>query len=243
MRAILTYHAIDASASPISLPPDDFARHVAWLASGAVAVVGIAELLALPDQVDAVAITFDDALATVVTEAAPRLAEASLPATLFVVSDHVGGDNRWHSAGGAGRPALPVLDWDALGELQAHGWTIGSHTRRHPHLPACHDAELMDELAGSAASLQAQLGVRPTVLAYPYGEVDARVEAEAARHYALAVGTDHALLGDGPPRHRLPRLDGWYFRGAEPFRGWGTSAFRRRVAWRHALRRVRRAFQ
>ena len=30
MRAILTYHSIDASGSPISCAPDAFGRHVSW---------------------------------------------------------------------------------------------------------------------------------------------------------------------------------------------------------------------
>jgi peptidoglycan/xylan/chitin deacetylase (PgdA/CDA1 family) len=239
MRAILTYHAIDDLASPISLPPVDFARHVAWFASGAVRVVGIEELLTLPDEADAVAITFDDALTSVASDAAPRLAEHGLPATLFVVSDHVGGDNQW---GGPrpGRAHRPVLDWTAIAALQAGGWTIGSHTRRHPHLPACNDALLEDELAASAELLGTRLGQRPALLAYPYGDCDARVITATAAHYRVAVGTEHRLLRADESPHHLPRLDAWYFRGANPFAEWGTAAFRRRVAVRHALRRLRR---
>ncbi|MBK9550504.1 MAG: hypothetical protein IPO52_15740 [Gemmatimonadetes bacterium] len=62
MRAILTYHAIDATGSVISVTPEDFAAHVSWAASGAVQVVSVEELLAFPDSVNAVALTFDDAL-------------------------------------------------------------------------------------------------------------------------------------------------------------------------------------
>lgn len=239
MRAILTYHAVDNLASPISLPPAEFARHVAWFASGAVRVVGIEELLTLPDQANAVAISFDDALTSVASDAAPRLAEHGLPATLFVVSDHVGGDNQW---GGPrpGRIHRPVLDWAAIAALQADGWTIGSHTRRHPHLPACSDALLEDELAASAETLGARLGHRPALFAYPYGECDARVIAATAAHYRVAVGTEHRLLRTDDSPHHLPRLDAWYFRGATPFAEWGTATFRRRVAVRHALRRLRR---
>ena len=38
MRAVLTYHSIDDSGSPISVRRDAFQRHVKWLASGQVAV-------------------------------------------------------------------------------------------------------------------------------------------------------------------------------------------------------------
>lgn len=240
MRALLTYHAIDTSGSVISVTPECFARHVAWLASGAVRVVGLDELLALPDDIDAVALTFDDALTSVATEAAPRLAAHGLPATLFVVSDHVGGDNRWSGVTSPGIPVAPVLDWEALARLQEGGWTIGAHSRRHPHLTACSDDQLDDELAGAAQQLHERLGARPTSFAYPYGTADARVIAAAARHYRLAVGTEHRPLGTHDDAHHLPRLDAWYFRGPVPFRDWGTPRFRRRIAARHALRRLRR---
>lgn len=243
MRAILTYHAIDDVPSPVSLPPADLARHVAWLASGRVAVVGLDELLILPATTDAVAVTFDDARSSVATEAAPRLADAGLTATLFVPTDHVGGDTAWGGKPRAGRLVERILDWEALARLQGAGWTIGSHTRRHPRLTQCTDAELDDELAGSRQQLEARLGQRPLAFAYPYGDVDARVESAVSRHYTLAVGTDHQLLDDSASRHRLPRLDAWYFRGPAPFRDWGSAAFRRRVAWRHALRRLRRAWR
>jgi hypothetical protein len=60
MRAVLTYHSIDESGSVVSVPEAAFRSHVEWLASGAVRVVPLEELLSMDDGVDAVAITFDD---------------------------------------------------------------------------------------------------------------------------------------------------------------------------------------
>ena len=56
MRAILTYHSIDESGSPISVAPAAFRRHVEWLASGRVRVVSLEEIVRLNDAVDAVAL-------------------------------------------------------------------------------------------------------------------------------------------------------------------------------------------
>ena len=61
MKAILTYHSVDASGSVISIDPEAFDGHIRWLASHRTAVVPLSELLALRDDTDAVAITFDDA--------------------------------------------------------------------------------------------------------------------------------------------------------------------------------------
>ncbi len=44
MRAILTYHSIDSSGSPISLSEESFRGHVRFLGSGRVSVVPLAEL-------------------------------------------------------------------------------------------------------------------------------------------------------------------------------------------------------
>lgn len=243
MRAILTYHSIDESGSIVSVTPESFRSHVAWLASGAVRVVSLTELASLGDDVDAVALTFDDALASVATQAAPVLSAHGLPATVFVVTGHVGADNRWNEASDPGIPALPILDWRALGRLQMHGFAVGGHTRHHRHLPRCGDAELIDELAGCADDIAAALGQRPTSFAYPYGDVDARVAAAAGNHFALCCTTAFQPWRTMDRPQLIPRLDAWYFGDASRLRSWGSASFRRSIAARHSLRRIRRAFR
>src|SRR5512138_3223815 len=128
MRAILTYHSIDESASPISISERVFRRQVQWLAGGGVQVVSLDTLLRLPVDADAVALTFDDGFVNVGDLAAPMLVEHDLPATVFVVSDAVGGTNRWAAGPDPGVPELPLLGWDALARLSARGIDLGSHT-------------------------------------------------------------------------------------------------------------------
>jgi peptidoglycan/xylan/chitin deacetylase (PgdA/CDA1 family) len=206
-------------------------------------VVSVPELLALPIESDAVALTFDDALASVASEAAPLLEGHGLRATVFAVTDHVGSDNRWGGTTESGIPAAGVLDWDALGRLMLSGWSVGSHTRRHSHLTRCSNGELQDELEGSAEAIERHLGVRPTSFAYPYGETNAHVAAATAAVYPLAFTTEYLALDLDCDRSLIPRLDAWYFRGAADFQGWGTPRFRRGIALRHALRRMRRALR
>jgi peptidoglycan/xylan/chitin deacetylase (PgdA/CDA1 family) len=243
MRAILTYHSIDRSGSVISITPEAFRAHVEWLAGGTMRVVSLAELLTLADDVDAVALSFDDALASVATEAAPLLAAHAFPATVFVPTRHVGGDNRWNGAIDPGIPVQAVLGWDALARLRAQGLAIGGHTRHHRHLHLCDAAELTDELVGSADDIAASLGERPTAFAYPYGDVDARVARAAATYYAICCTTAFQPVRTIDRPEMLPRLDAWYFRDASRLARWGTTGFRRSVAVRHGLRRLRRTFQ
>ncbi|MEO5800912.1 MAG: polysaccharide deacetylase family protein, partial [Gemmatimonadales bacterium] len=211
-----------------------------WFAQGQVKVVTIPELLALPEECDAVALTFDDALASVATEAAPRLAAHGFPATVFVATDHVGRDNCWGGKADATVPTAAILGWEALATLAHNGWSVGSHSRTHPHLTQCSDAELADEIIGSAEAITSHLGTRPTTFAYPFGDTDARVAAATAAVYREACTTEYLPLDVDSTTTLLPRLDAWYFRGSAPFRDWGSRRFRRGLAWRHALRRVRR---
>src|SRR5262245_46283197 len=118
MRAILTYHSIDDSGSPISVRPDAFERHVEWLASGLVRVTTMERLLEVPASEHAVAITFDDGFENFRDVAAPRLLAHGFPVTLFVVSGRIGRTNSWGGCREPGIPELPLLDWPALRRLQ-----------------------------------------------------------------------------------------------------------------------------
>ncbi len=242
MRAILTYHSIDRSGSIISVTPEAFRAHVEWLATGAVRVVSLTQLLALGDEVDAVALTFDDALASVATEAAPLLAVHGFPATVFVVTRHVGGDNRWNGALDRGIPVQAVLGWDVLARLQTQGIAVGGHTRHHRHLHHCDHAELIDELAGGADDIARALGERPDTFAYPYGDVDARVARAASGQFAICCTTAFQPVRAGDRPELIPRLDAWYFRDAARLQRWGTWTFRQSIAVRDTLRRIRRTF-
>lgn len=228
MRAILTWHSLDSSGSPISVAPIEFRRQLAWLAAAGIRIVGLEHLVGMTDDEAAVALTFDDGFRNFATEAAPLLRERGLPVTLFVVTGHAGGDNNWTSRGEPGIPTLPLLDWEALGRLREAGVDLGAHTRTHTRLSRCGPAELQDELAGAAEEMQRRLGERPRGMAYPYGDVDASVARAAAACYTWACTTELHPLRAASPHSRLPRLDAWYFRdptrlprwGSVPFRGW-----------------------
>ncbi|MGE0555675.1 MAG: polysaccharide deacetylase family protein [Gemmatimonadales bacterium] len=244
MRAILTYHSIDGSGSPISIDAASFARHVEWLASGRVRVVPLEEIEAGgAGAEDAVALTFDDAFRNFATDAAPRLLDRGLPVTVFVVTDQVGRSNAWGGRADPRLPELPLLDWDELGRLAERGVTIGSHTRTHPRLSKL-PAEVRDgELEQSAERLERELGARPRWIAYPYGDVSPAVRDAAARRYAGGVTVVYRPLSAADDRYRLPRLDAWYFRKPGSFDRWNRPDFRSRIWARRQARSARRLFE
>jgi peptidoglycan/xylan/chitin deacetylase (PgdA/CDA1 family) len=239
MRAIITYHSLDESGSPISIPPAVFRSHADWFASGRVRVVGVSELLELRDSVDAVALTFDDGFANFESHALPMLSERGLSATVFIVTSHVGGTNLWGGRADAGVPVLPLLDWDAIGRLREAGITFGAHTRTHPHLPALSSDQIEDEMSVASDEMQRHIGDRPNGFAYPYGALDARVSQTAARLYAWSCTTELRALRREEQRELLPRLDAWYFKNPSRLHLWGSPEFRAWIWARRQGRRVR----
>lgn len=249
MRAVLTYHSIDASGSPISLDPRTFAAHVAWLASGRVRVVPLDELVREPegdgdggagDDDDRVALTFDDGFASFASEAAPRLRAHGLPATLFVVAAHVGRSNSWPVRGVSRVPTLPLLDWDALGALGESGVAIGAHTRTHPSLAALPPDAVAEEIEGGADEIARRLGTRPTAFAYPYGDSPPHAAACVRRRFAVGVTTELRPLAAHEDRALVPRLDAYYLRDPRLLARWGTPTFRGLIGARRAARAARR---
>lgn len=240
MRAILTYHSIDSSGSPVSVSAEAFRAHVKWMASGAVRVLPLLEVLRAPDDADVVAVTFDDGFANFAEIAAPLLAAHGIPATVFVVPEHVGGRNDWGGVQLAGIPPLPIMSWATLGAVSAVGVTLGAHTRRHRDLTTVRGAALEDEVAGCVERMAAEVGVRPTTFAYPYGSMDAEAARVVRDVYAVACTTELRALGATEDRALLPRLDMYYFRAPGQLESWGTPRFRRRLWIRAQGRRVSR---
>ncbi|MES2125010.1 MAG: polysaccharide deacetylase family protein [Gemmatimonadota bacterium] len=240
MRAILTYHSLDRTGSPISVTPEAFRAQIEWLARSEIVVVSVPELLALPVGVNGVAITFDDALESVAMEAAPVLVAHAFPATVFVVTSHVGGDNRWRGDGDRKIPVQRVLEWPELARLQERGFTVGAHTRHHPDLTRCSSAELTDEVAGSADDIAKSLGARPQLFAYPYGAYNPAVASVVAATFDIACTTVFQPLRPDTPRELVPRLDAWYFKGTAHLSRWGTRSLTGWIGFRHALRSLRR---
>ena len=239
MRAILTYHSIDRSGSSISISPEAFDDHVRWFASGRARVVSIDELMALPDDTDAVALTFDDGFETFATVAWPRLRAHGLRATLFVVSAHVGGLNDWGDSGARPVPRLPLLGWDRLGSLASDGVQLGAHSRRHPDLTRLHPRAAIDEIDGSARDIQQHTGVVPRVFAYPFGHVTPAVAGMVANRFPWGVTTELRRLRAVEDATRLPRLDAYYFQRPGHLAQWGSGRFRRFVRRRAAARRLK----
>jgi peptidoglycan/xylan/chitin deacetylase (PgdA/CDA1 family) len=218
---VLCYHAISPvwSAS-VSVTPEAFERQVSTLVRKGWALATFTEAIRRSPTVKTVAITFDDAFASVKTYALPVLSDLGIQATAFVPTDYVSrqahlawaGLDQWEDSPDA--KELTPMSWDDLGELAELGWEIGSHSRTHPRLTSLGNDALASELSGSREECAARIGRPVTSIAYPYGDVDDRVVAQTQRAgYEAAAGLEWPGVTLNP--HRYPRL-GIYRRDSWP---------------------------
>ena len=184
---ILCYHKVDTrfELGFTQIEPRTFRRQVEALARDGCRALGSEGLLArLAGAAPAAAgpevvFTFDDGYAGLARHAFPVLADHGFPALVFVVSDYVGRDNDWDVQYGWRRFAH--LGWDDLARWQERGVEVHSHGATHARLTWLADTEISEELERSSEAIERKLGRRPSAVSYPFGSVDGRVRALAAR--------------------------------------------------------------
>ena len=237
---VLCYHAVNPDwTSPLSMHPDTFAEHCAWITRNR-EVLPLREAGPrmsaagrLPRGV--VALTFDDGFASLYDHAWPVLARHSLPATVFLVAQtltEAGQEVDWIAT----PPPYEseTLTVDQVLEMQQDGVTFESHSSRHVDLPRLTYAECLADLRDSRELLESVLNRPVRLLAYPRGRHAPHVRAAAAK-----AGYSHAFtLPEGPEEvdaYALPRV-GLY-------RSNGVRALRIKAARPYLPVRTGRAFQ
>ena len=239
MRAVLTYHSLDGSGSPISVEPDVFRAQMRWLARSGPAVVPLESLLNGSAPTEAVAITFDDGFSNLWTEGVAVLEELGLPATVFVVTDRVGTDNGWDGRDYPGVPRLPLMGWDQVERLRERGIEVGGHSCTHPEMPTLTPARLTDEVHRCAEEIVTRTGRRPLAFSYPFGAYDDPVVKSVAEVFDSAVTTRLRALPERVSPFQVPRLDMFYLRRPGQLEAWGGLRFAAHIRVRALLREAR----
>ena len=215
-RVVLCYHSVDPSPSYLSLTPDLFDEHLAWLQEHC-RVVTLEQLVGSVPHGGGpyVAITFDDGYADNRVHAMPRLAARDMTATFFLTAGFLERDDEvmahlsraWLTP----RERLRPLSWSQVQEMRHAGMTIGSHTWSHRNLARLSAADGEDELRRSREVLEERLGERVRAVAYPWGTVGRHVTEQtfaSARRagYELGVISLPRAVRASDGALRVPRL-------------------------------------
>ena len=152
-----------------------------------------------------IVITFDDGFRCVREIAAPILESHGFPATVFVVPDWIA-DTEFRILD-AGRMNLPLMDWQAIRELQAMNWEIGGHTLSHPHLDTMNADAALEQIREGKIAVEAQIRTSLQTFCYPFGHWNAHTPAAVQKAgFAGACTVMSGLAHIGCDPYVLPRV-------------------------------------
>ncbi len=204
---ILVYHSIDEHGTPLSTHPRTFEQQVRFLADHGWKTISLSRAAdtilsgrALPPQT--CALTFDDAMESVMSVAAPILRDHGMSGTTFVITGLVGKQPAWYRLPEIYRrtPLLPVADLQKLADL---GWELQPHTDVHPVLPHLPLDLQTEQIARSRQLIHNWFGSAGDVLAYPFGQFNADTleamrqagcRAGVTLHFSCRVPVDQPLV-------------------------------------------------
>lgn len=163
-----------------------------------------------------VIITFDDGYEDNYYYVAPILRKYHFSATIFIITEDVGGINRWDVQ--AGRNRLKMMSWFQIRSLQRQGITIGSHTLTHPYLTSVNRGTARKEIVESKRILEEKLGRPVRFFAYPYGDVNPSIEKMVKKAgYQAAVSVHEGVNERAQDPYNLYRIR---IQGGDDFAGW-----------------------
>lgn len=203
---VLMYHYIrvnptagDPVGYSLSVTPADFASQMNYLSqhgyqSMTLDQMGAALANKEPLPRKPVVITFDDGYADFYTQAYPILKSLGLKGLNFVITGLVGAPN--------------YLTWNQITEMAGSGLiTFGSHTVHHYALTYLNNQQVQLEVEQSKNVLQAHVGYPVNWFAYPYGNVNNRVEGIVRQAgYTGAFGTANGDYLSTDYMFTLPRV-------------------------------------
>ena len=199
--SVLMYHRFGENKYPTTnIKMDQFSDHIKELIKTKYNVIKIQDGLNAIQNISlvkdrSVIITIDDAYSSVFNNAWPILKKYGLPFTLFVSTDVI--DNKTPG----------YMSWEEIRILRDNGVTIGSQTKSHPHMHNLSENQIVKELEFSNNRFVQEIGSKPEIFAYPYGEYNLNVVKKIKINGFKAAfgqhsGVAHLSLG----LHQLPRF-------------------------------------
>ena len=161
------YHRFGDDRYPsTNISKANFEAHLRFLKKQGFQVVTLSEALSYLTQRSTiekmVCLTVDDGFNSFYENAFPLLQQYGFKATVFINTASVGSPD--------------YMDWEALRELQEAGIEIGNHSHQHDYFLNDSTESRLEHFASDLLEAQSlieqNLGRRPEVYAFPYGEFD-----------------------------------------------------------------------
>ena len=175
---ILQYHHFSNDTPAItSVTPEQFEEQLNYLETNNFHILPLREVvrklksnIELPER--CVALTVDDAWLSVYESAFPKLKKRGWPMTVFVNSENIDKQQR------------NTLSWHQMREMAQHGFSFENHGHSHDHLIRKGEQEsreqwlqrVRDNVVKANERISKELGIRPELFAYPYGEYTPEVQ-------------------------------------------------------------------
>jgi peptidoglycan/xylan/chitin deacetylase (PgdA/CDA1 family) len=171
---ILMYHGVgdpSIKLKTMNIPMDAFEKQMAFFHRHNYHVISLDELVTLLKgkkraPFKTIVLTFDDGYEDNYTRAYPVLKKYGFPATFFLVTSFLEGEQVFSGA------KVKFLTRDQIREMMSSGLvTFGSHSKNHLFLPFLNDdlSRMGDEIAGSKNDLERLLGRPVKFFCYPRG--------------------------------------------------------------------------
>jgi peptidoglycan/xylan/chitin deacetylase (PgdA/CDA1 family) len=207
--SILMYHSIaDNSDDPYTVTISAFREQLFWLTEYGFSVVPLSFLLQsiktrnYKKLIKKVVITFDDGYKDFVTNALPILLDHRAPATVFLVTDMLGGSASWNELG----TNVRLMSEDEVRYIKAQGISLGSHSATHANLTLLDDEDLHRQLRDSHERLSC-LGESFYAFSYPWGQWSSQsMNAVKASGYECAVAVGGQMRLTAENTYLLPRI-------------------------------------
>lgn len=190
---VLAYHHVGTGPQMAItwVPKRTFAKQIRYLFEAGYRSLTLQDLVqeGCPAGEKAIAITFDDAYASIGESAYPVLSRYGFVATVFVIGAYMGRENRWDVR----LPGMRArhLDAPSLQHLVSEGWEVGSHTLTHARLTALDPRRQWTELQASRLLLEDTLGTEVRSLAFPFSRYNEQTLRLARRAgYRIACTLD-----------------------------------------------------
>jgi peptidoglycan/xylan/chitin deacetylase (PgdA/CDA1 family) len=202
---VLCYHSVGTPEWGVNdVSPQRFRRQLELALQAGFEFVPLARVVDGSAPSNALALTFDDGLKSVATNAVPVLEEMAIPYTLFIVSGWADGLGPW-------APEL-LMTWSDIEKSLRGGAEIGSHSVTHPDFRWLPRDDAAYEIGASREVISSRLGVTPTTFAIPYGQAanwseECQAQAVASGYTTVFAQSDERRAAGTFPRTFITRWD------------------------------------